>query len=444
MAFRTSSRKEHLIFIGADQHNPPNLFSFSFFFVKLLVHQEINKLKIRALVLVCFLPICGAHAQIDSLSSSQSDRKVNLLLLPVLGSNPATGLMFGVAPSANWLMGPRETTSISNATSSILYTTKNQFIATLKSSILLKDDRWSLIGDYRFFITSQPTFGLGTGPQSSKLVGGDLGIEYDDGLFSQGINDPQFMEFNFFRFHETVMMRISDTRFFTGIGYHLDIHSKINDQLLDLDTIPPAITSHFAYSTSYGFDPTRYITSGISLNASYDTRDNTLTPYEGKYIFLNLRVNPTWLGSTKSSTTLWTEYREYFSLSKKRESNILALWLYGNFQIGGTLPYLDLPALGWDQYGRSGRAYPQGRFRGQHLLYGELEWRFPLQREKEKWSGAVFINATTASNNDANIKLFSYVNPGIGCGVRYTLDTRTDQKSILTLLTDHTALRVFI
>jgi len=33
------------------------------------------------------------------------------------------------------------------------------------------------MGDWRFFITSQPTFGLGTGPQSAKLLG--TGIEYD-------------------------------------------------------------------------------------------------------------------------------------------------------------------------------------------------------------------------------------------------------------------------
>lgn len=384
----------------------------------------------KATVLL-FLSILLVHSSVhaqDDPEAQKKEKNVNLLLLPVVASNPATGFMFGVAPSANWLMGPRETTSISNATSSVLYTTKNQFIATLKSSILLEDDRWNLIGDYRFFATSQPTFGLGTGPQSAKLVGGESGIEYEDGLFSQGINDPQFMAFNFFRFYESAMVRLSSSRFFAGLGYHLDFHSQISDQLLDLDTVPPAITSHYAYAAAYGFDPTRYTTSGVSLNASYDTRDNTLCPYKGRYIFVNFRINPTWLGSSKASTSLWAEYREYFPLSRTRESNLLALWIYGNFQLSGALPYLDLPALGWDQYGRSGRAYPQGRFRGQQLLYGELEWRFPLVSEGEKWSGAVFMNATTASNTDASIALFDFINPGFGCGIRYTLDAKNRSK----------------
>ncbi|MCH2235913.1 MAG: BamA/TamA family outer membrane protein [Crocinitomicaceae bacterium] len=386
-------------------------------------------MKIFALVILFVLTHSMISAQTDTVDvTKKKDKNANLLILPVIASNPATGFMFGVAPSANWLMGPRETTSISNATSSILYTTKKQFIFTLKSSVLLTGDRWQLIGDWRFFITSQPTFGLGTGPQSAKLVGGSEGFEYQDGLFSQSINDAQFMKFNFLRIHETVMTKIGESRFFGGLGYHLDYHYNINDQLLNLDTVPPLITSHYAYSVNYGFDDTKYLTSGLSLNASYDSRDNTLSPYKGRYAFVSYRLNPTWLGSSQYSSVLWAEYREYFSLSKKRASNLLAFWVYGNFQIGGTLPYLDLPALGWDQYGRSGRAYAQGRFRGQHLLYAELEWRFPLQKKKETWSGAVFMNATTATNFDADIQLFDFVNPGFGCGVRYTIDQKNRSK----------------
>ncbi len=350
-------------------------------------------------------------------------KKVNTVWLPIIASTPATGWMFGVAPAANWNMGDPETTSISSALGSIIYTTKKQWLLTLKSTAFLKEDSWAIMTDWRYFITSQPTFGLGTGPQSARLV--STGIEYDDGLVSAGIDEAQFMKFNFLRLYQTALKRINNSRFFVGVGYHLDIHSKIDDQLLDLETTPEVITSHYAYSMDKGFNPEKYTLSGVSINALYDTRDNTINPYDGRYAFISFKVNPQWLGSNKSSSTLWLEYRDYFNLNKNQPRNVLALWTYSNFETSGTLPYLDLPSLGWDQFGRSGRAYPQGRFRGQSLSYTELEWRFPLQKNKEKWGAVIYANATTATNKDANIKMFDYINTGIGTGLRFMVNEKS-------------------
>ncbi|GAA4820354.1 BamA/TamA family outer membrane protein [Algivirga pacifica] len=349
-------------------------------------------------------------------------REFSFVPLPVLAANPAVGFMFGVAPSASWMMGPNETTSRSFFVSTVLYTTKKQFMLLMKSNVFLKDDSWNLMGDWRFFAFSQPTYGLGTGDQSSKLV--STGFEYDDGSYSDGIEVAQLMEFNYFRFHETALKRIGDTRFFAGVGYHLDIHYKIEDQLLDLDTVPPAITSHYAYSIDNGFDPEQYVLSGVSFNVLLDSRDNPINPYDGRYAFLSFRVNPEFIGSDKSSTMLWAEYRDYFSLDKDRPRHLLALWAFGNTVVSGEVPYMDLPAIGWDQFGRSGRAYAQGRFRGQDMVYGELEYRFPLQKNKDTWGAVVFANATTATNRDANINLFENIDPAAGIGLRVMIDKK--------------------
>lgn len=204
--------------------------------------------------------------------------------LPVIAANPANGVMYGVAPSASWLMGPKNITSRSSMVSSIIYTTKKQLILTFKTSVFTENDNWMFMGDWRYFVTSQPTYGLGTGPQSARLVAD--GLEYDDGDFSTGILEAQLMEFNFFRFHETALKRLDDTRFFAGVGYHLDVHSKINDQLLNLDTVPPSITSHYAYSETREIDPNGYTLSGVSINGLYDSRDNTINPYTGRYAFV--------------------------------------------------------------------------------------------------------------------------------------------------------------
>ncbi|MEH0154856.1 BamA/TamA family outer membrane protein [Limibacter armeniacum] len=383
-----------------------------------------KKIYIISLMLLCLTGRDYLLAQSDT-TQAQNQKMIqefSFVPLPVLAANPAVGFMFGVAPSASWLMGSEQTTHRSSAVSTVLYTTKSQFMVFIKSNIFLKDDSWNLMGDWRYFVFSQPTYGLGTGSQSAKLASN--GFEYDDGSYSKGIKEAQMIEFNYFRFYESALKRIGDTRFFTGIGYHLDHHSKIKDKLLDLDTVPPVITSHYAYSLDNGFDTDGYTLSGVSVNGLYDSRDNPINPYSGRYAFISFHINPEFLGSDKNSTTLWVEYRDYFSMSKTRPRNLLGLWLFGNFVTSGELPYLDLPAIGWDQFGRSGRAYAQGRFRGENLTYAELEYRFPLQKDKDKFGAVIFANASTASNKEANIDLFENIDPAAGVGLRFMIDKK--------------------
>jgi outer membrane protein assembly factor BamA len=97
----------------------------------------------------------------------------------------------------------------------------------------------------------------------------------------------------------------------------------------------------------------------------------------------------------------------------------------GNFSADGEFPYLLLPATGYDQRGRSGRGYTQGRFRGNNFMYGEAEYRFPLSRNGGVLGGVVFINATTTDNPVKKLNLFDSVKPGYGLGLRIMADKRS-------------------
>jgi outer membrane protein assembly factor BamA len=220
------------------------------------------------------------------------------------------------------------------------------------------------------------------------------------------------------------MKRYQNTRFFAGIGYHFDYHTKINDQLLNLNDSPQVLTSHYAYSKANNFNPNNYISSGVSINLLYDSRDNAVNPYKGRYAFANFRVSPKALGSSQNSSIVWLEYRDYLHLSKTRERHLIGYWGYAWFVSSGKVPYLDLPAVGWDQFGRSGRAYTQGRFRGEELVYNEIEYRFPLQKNNDLIGGVIFLNATTASNQ-LNIPLFKYLDYGYGAGLRVMISKKT-------------------
>jgi hypothetical protein len=143
---------------------------------------------------------------------------------------------------------------------------------------------------------------------------------------------------------------------------------------------------------------------------------------------LQFKVFPTWFGSASNATGLWLEYREYFSLSKKVPRNVFAIWTYVNLTTSGRLPYMGLPAFGWDQQGRSGRAYPQGRFRGEQMFYFEAEYRFriPLiKNNPDLFGGVVFANVTSASADDLGVKLFDDCTPGVGTGLRFMLQKAT-------------------
>ncbi len=384
-------------------------------------HKIVNRIIISSLLslTLCFNVFAQEPAtETGNGKNEKKEKKITLIPLPVIASTPTTGFMYGVAPGASWYMGDKSNTRISSALGTVIYTTKKQLILTAKSNVFLSGDSWILLGDWRYFITSQPTYGLGTGPQSAKPIG--QGIEYSDNSFSAPIPDAQMMEFNYFRFHETALKRIGDSYFYAGLGFHFDNHTKINDNLLNLGT--DSITSHYAYNTAQGISPTDYITSGISLNGIYESRDNAINPNSGRYAFINLRINPTFLGSDKSSSILWLEYRDYIHLSQERPRHLIGFWTYGWFVTSGKVPYLDLPSVGWDQFGRSGRAYTQGRFRGENMMYGEIEYRVPLQKNKETFGAVLFTNFTTASNSLGDINLFEYIDVGYGLGLRIMIN----------------------
>ncbi len=338
--------------------------------------------------------------------------------LPAIGSNPANGWMFGLAPSATWYMGDPQTTKLSNLVGNILYTTKKQWIFSVRSNIFLNENDWILVGDWRYFITSQPTFGLGS--SSPNEASQDPYFREPPGV----LWGEQQMNFRLLRFYETVLKRISDSNFYLGIGYHLDIHSRIENFLDEPISAPEEVFTHNAYNLSNGFDTESYALSGLTLNAVYENRDVPVSPYERNFALISYKVNPTFLGSDQSSSTLLLDYRHYFNLSERRKRHLIGFWAYGNFLVSGKLPYMNLPALTWDMFGRTGRGYAQGRFRGESMLYSEVEYRFPLQKNKETFGGTLFLNANSFGNEFNQENLLNQVNLGYGLGLRVMINEK--------------------
>ncbi len=345
-------------------------------------------------------------------SISKRERKVSIIPLPAIAGDPTSGLIIGVAPAFSWTMGNPETTSMSTALGLGLVTTKRQLYTSLRSNAFLKDDSYTILTDFRFNINNQPTYGLGTKIWERPWESGSVSRESGD-------LKKEMIFFRHLRLYGIAMKRLQNSRFFYGLGYHYDQMFKIDDKSLNLEASPQELTFHEVFQREKGLPTKRYKQSGVSLNAVYDSRDNVANPYKGQYLFASWRGFSEILGSTSNSGTLWLEYRDYFRLSKERPRNLLALWTYAWSVTNGEVPYMFLPAVGWDMFARSGRAYTQGRFRGEDVVYTELEWRFPLQKNKERFGGVIFANSSTASSRTEDINLFSHFQLGYGLGLRY-------------------------
>lgn len=345
-------------------------------------------------------------------------KKPSLILIPVIASSPATGFQLGVAGQGAWYNGPPEDTRISQASANVTVTAKSQVLITLKSTIMSKQDKWIWMGDWRYYFYSQSTYGLGTNsPDSASL---DYGINVG-GVDTESNPGEQPMDFRWIRLHETALRQIRKN-LFAGIGYHLDLYEKIVDK--NLDVANDRLTDHYIYSKQRGFDPEKYSVSGLSVNVVYDSRDNQINPYKGLYVAGSYKLNTAALGSTRDSEFAWLELRAYKSLSAKNPRHLLGFWTFANSLVGGSAPYLTLPAANYDMRNRSARAYVQGRFRGEELVYAEMEYRFPISACTGVLGGVVFVNGITTSNREpgAQVRVFDYIKAGYGFGLRIAAD----------------------
>jgi outer membrane protein assembly factor BamA len=346
----------------------------------------------------------------DSLHIVKPIKNNFFLVIPIIGVQPATGFSYG-ATAQYTFKGKDILDKYSSANVGIVFTTKKQLMINVKNSILLKKNKIYLNGDSRLYVFTQPNYGLGTDIIPSKRKDPDFDIS--------SIEEP--MDYNYVKIHQAASWKVRKN-FYIGGGINLDWYSSIVDKNLDIEN--EKFTEHYKYSIANGFNDKEYFLNGLSLNLIYDSRDNQINTRKGWFANLNYRFNSALFNEQKGSNVLYTEFRYFLPLDPENERFILGFWTYGQFVTKGVVPYLNLPAIGWDQRNRSGEGYTQGLFRGNNLVYLQAELRFPITCN-QVLSGTVFTNYTTASNKYENVKTFQYIQPSFGVGLRLLIDKAT-------------------
>lgn len=334
-------------------------------------------------------------------SGTEDPTKPMKAIAPVIGVKPSAGVMFGAAGNVAFFAGSPQTTHISSVVASLTFSQKHQTSLTGRMALSTRDDRWRIDGDNRAQWTSQDTYGLGT---ASELAAG-VNAKYD-----------------FFRVHEAVLRQIRPA-LFAGAGLHYDDHTNIRPGT-DLSDADWNATAFVQYSNAHNLPLDRQTSAGPSVALVADTRDSAINPHGGWFATASYRgLIKGFLGGSSGWQLLHIDGRTYHPIGSENRQRV-AVWLFGDLTFGGAPPYFDLPATGMDVYGRSARGYGEGRFRGERLLYGEVEYRSALTRNR-LLGWVAFLNATTISNLQSGERLFHSGAPGGGAGLRALLNKRS-------------------
>ncbi len=328
-----------------------------------------------------FYPFFGKP---DSIARQKD--KLYKSVLPNIGYSPTTGLIGTVSAAASFYMDNPDLVTLSSISFSVNYTQKNQLYFPVKTDIWSKKNKYAFPGEICYYKFTQYTYGLGG---------------------HSSLNDADKLGYQYLLLREAVLKKMLPG-FYLGGGYALDYHWQIKE------LVPPAGVDDFEL---YGFTQ-KSTSSGITINALFDTRHNPINPTKGFYANIVYRGNFSIMGSDENWQSLIIDIRKYCKL-RKNSNNVLAFWSYNWIVINGTPPYLDLPSTGWDTYNNQGRGYRQDRFKGNNLLSVEAEYRFYLTHTG-LFGAVIFVNAQTVSEWPGTG--FNAILPAAGTGIRIKLN----------------------
>ncbi len=327
-------------------------------------------------------------------------------ILPTLGYNPSFGFILGLKLVAGKQLGNPQNTNYSIFGIEGFISTEKILSIQARHNLFLPENKWNWQGHWQLSRLGLLDYGLGTGSDAYR----GRGFNVND-LPTENGDSANPIQYTYVRLFEKAYRKIG-ANLYAGAGVSFELFSNIDD-LKKTDTTS---TPHHRYSLQNDFNPEKYNANGFLFALQYNTREHPNRSYGGIFADLSIQFNQTWLGSTKNAIRFMYDFRKYWSLSKRSPEHVLALWLWASYAIDGELPYLALPATASDTYGRSGRGYTLGSYRGPSYAYFETEYRFPITHNKFL-SGVCFLNMQTASDN-LQENVFGVWEPGGGAGLR--------------------------
>jgi outer membrane protein assembly factor BamA len=321
--------------------------------------------------------------------AAQPDKRFNYSEIKLRQSKFIALPLITYAPETRWGFG---------ATGQYLFRFRND--STLNPSVT---GITLLITLYKQYIINS-NWDLFFNKNKHRITGAVVYQRYPDSFFGTGnktlASDREFFSSDFILFKIRLANQITKN-FFIGpqIRFEKNYRMKIDSA---------GIFERQSVTGRYG-----YVATGAGISLIFDTRDHVLFPFSGWYIVLSHHSYPSWLHTDYPLTNVNIDARYYLNITG---SHVVAINGYANFNFGNT-PFKMQAMLGGQHIMRG---YFMGRYRDNHALVGQMEYRFPVWW---RFIGVGFVSVGDVFHNWNELSS-RHIKISGGCGIRFTVDAK--------------------
>ena len=306
-----------------------------------------------------------------------------LMNYPTLAFSPETNWEIGLSSLYIYSANRDLKNRLSEVKAFTFYTLEKQYGIWLDHALYSDQNKWFLVGKARF--------------QSFPLL-----------YYGIGVNTPKEhiarIDGNFTYFKERILREIIPN-LYTGLELDIQILKKVSYQN----------TTNFFVKPNGGNGSSNI---GLGWGLIYNNIHNILNPRKGifsEWGFLSYSSN---LGSDYQLNTYLIDNRFYFPIKK---NNVLAFQLQGQFSNGNS-PFNLLSLMGGESLMRG---YYLGRYRDNHMLASQIEYRILPFSFSKRWGASMFFAAGEVFSSLDKFEIKNLL-PTAGAGLRFLLFPEKD------------------
>ena len=348
-----------------------------------------------ALLLISLGLRAAAQTPADSVArpvAAPKRQKISFFPIPIIFSQPETGLGYGAAILPVWRFGTDTTVRKSNARLIAWRTQQRQSLVQLTHSLFTPGEQYFVSGELSYYYQFPINY-YGTGPRTSR-------------------DDESVIQYKVFIGQQRVLRQLQPNLFGGLQGRLTDLRDVQVNQDIERDGVVIA-PSRLTGRPLRERQDTRVI--GVGPVLLYDHRDNVLSAYQGSYLELSALFNGGALGSDFRFSRYLLDARRYVSLDPNHQT-MLAGQVLSQVQVG-QVPFRELANLGGD---RLLRGYYEGRYRDRQLVVAQVELR---RRLFWRLNGVIFGGVGQVGNTLADFDEGGLKYTG-GAGLRFKFNRR--------------------
>jgi hypothetical protein len=313
---------------------------------------------------------------VDRVKSSLSDtlEKPGYLFYPTIAYMPETRFEFGFVGLLLYHANDNKQNRLSEANLFAFVTQENQWGIWQEHSLYTDRDKWFIQGATRFQFFPLLYFGIGPNTQNDPAV-----------VLSTNLISRQ-------RFMHTVHPNL-----FLGPVFDINHVYKVSYKpSASNNVVPPGATGN--------------TTLGLGISMTYDTRNNALNARDAAYAeitYLNYHLSPVF-----GFQSIQADIRKF--MPGFHPNHVWAIQGFGSFNYGN-IPFNRMALMGGESLMRG---YYLGRYRDNHYLAAQTEYRILPFSFSKRFGASVFAAAGNVANTPSNLSQ-SNIKIAVGGGPRF-------------------------